>query len=167
MHSSAHAANTAVDLTLRVGRPVDVSVAPREAQVDKTETVLVVDDEPVVRHFIRAALASEGYTVPDANAYHEAIAICEGLNSETIHLLILDHGLSSETGKASAWEILRYCPNAKVLIISGWPFEVVEQQGGLIPGAEFLPKPFTCQALKQAVGEILARCEMGHSAGSD
>lgn len=133
--------------------------------MDKAGRVLVVDDEPVVRNLIQAVLTAEGYTVLDANAYEEAMAICEALDSQGIQLLVVDHGLPPKNGKALASQILKRCPNAKVLMISGWPFEVVVAQDGLLPGARFLPKPFTSQALKKVVAEILMTCVNGHCAG--
>ena len=118
-------------------------------------TVLVIDDEPIVRNLVRLALSLDGFTVLDATGASEAAVLCKNLGEEQIDLLILDHGLSPDNGRVIAESLLKLYPNTKVLVISGSAFRVVQDEDGFLPGSSFLQKPFTPQQLLSTVQSIL------------
>ena len=118
-------------------------------------TVLIVDDEAMVRNVVRQAPSKEGYTVLDATGASEVAALCQSLGDQQIDLLIIDHGLAPDKGRVVAESVVKLCPTVKVLIISGWTFETVQDEDGLLPGSTFLQKPFTPHQLLSVVQSIL------------
>jgi DNA-binding response OmpR family regulator len=72
-----------------------------------------------------------------------------------INLMIADHTLKSMTGRQVAERICQSRPGARVLHISGCLAGQLEQEGGLISGAEFLQKPFLPKELVEKVRRIL------------
>lgn len=118
-------------------------------------TVLIVDDEPIVRNLVRLALSQQGYAVMDANGPSEAEALCRTLRNQQIDLLIIDHRLAGSIGREVAEGVLRHCPAAKILIISGWSYQHVQEEDGFLPGSSFLQKPFTPQQLLSSVESVL------------
>ena len=126
-----------------------------EAGDKKLPTVLIVDDDPIVRNLARLALARSGYTAMDANGAAEAETLCRNLGSERIDLLIIDHRLPPGVGRHVAEMVLRCFPEAKVLVISGWSYQHVQEEDGIPPGSTFLQKPFTPQQLLANVESVL------------
>jgi DNA-binding NtrC family response regulator len=118
-------------------------------------TVLIVDDDPIVRNVARLALARSGHAVIDANGAAEASTLCRSLGDQQIDLLIIDHRLMPGVGREVAENILTLCPALKVLVISGWPYHQVQEEDGIPPGGSFLQKPFTPQQLLSTVQRVL------------
>ena len=117
--------------------------------------VLIVDDEPIVRNLVRLALARAGYNVLDAKGASDAAALCHSVAKQDLDLLIVDHGLKPDKGRVLAEDLARLCPAVKVLIISGWSYQIVHDDDGLPPGSSFLQKPFSAQQLLSTVERIL------------
>jgi len=117
-------------------------------------TILVVEDEPIVRNIIMKSLVREDYRVLEADSAAEALEVSQTF-SGTIDLLIADHTLKTMTGRQVAEQIRQDRPGLKVLHISGLSLEKLEQDGGVIPGAEFLAKPFSPKTLVNKVDQIL------------
>ena len=122
-------------------------------------TILVVEDEPVVRNLMVRVLVCEDYRVLEADSAAEALEVSDTF-SGTIDLLIADHTSKIMTGGQVAEQIRQSRPTLKVLHISGYPSETLEQDGGLIPGADFLRKPFLPKSLTQKVAQILGSAGM-------
>ena len=118
-------------------------------------TILIVDDETIVRNLVRQALSKEGYTVLDATGASEVATLCQSLGDQQIDLLIIDHGLAPDRGRVVAESIVKLCPTIKVLVISGWTFKTVQDEDGLLPGSSFLQKPFTPHQLLSTVKSVL------------
>ena len=118
-------------------------------------TILVVEDEAVVRNVIMNCLVREDYRVLEADSAAEALEVSQTFPG-AIDLLIADHTLKTMTGRQVAEQIRQSRPGLKVLHISGLSLEKLEQDGGLIPGAEFLAKPFSPKALVKKVDQMLA-----------
>ncbi|HZQ96179.1 MAG TPA: response regulator [Candidatus Sulfotelmatobacter sp.] len=118
-------------------------------------TVFIVDDDTIVRNLVRQTLSREGYTILDANGASEVAALCQSVGDQQIDLLIIDHGLAPNKGRIVAESVVEICPTVKVLIISGWTFETVQDEDGLLPGSTFLHKPFTPHRLLSVVRSIL------------
>ena len=117
-------------------------------------TILVVEDEAVVRNVIMNCLVREDYRVLEADSAAEALEISQTFPG-TIDLLIADHTLKTMTGCQVAEQIRQSRPGLKVLHISGFSLEKLEQDGGLMPGAEFLAKPFLPKALVNKLDQML------------
>ena len=119
-------------------------------------TILVVEDEAVVRNVIMNCLVREDYRVLEADSAAEALEVSQTF-SGTICLLIADHTLKTMTGRQVAEQIRQDRPDLKVLQISGLSLEKLEQDGGLMPGAEFLAKPFSPKTLVKKVEQMLSK----------
>ena len=114
--------------------------------------ILVVEAEAIVRNVLISVLSRHGFTVYEAATASEALTVCQSLKNEPLDLLIADHvTMERETTEV----ILAAYPNTKVLHISGWPFETVEEAQALLPGSSFLQKPFTAVELLRNVLDLL------------
>jgi len=108
--------------------------------------VMVVEDEPQMRRFLRASLASHGYDLCEATSAAEALALATSRGPE---LILLDLGLPDEDGIA-VMRRLREWSHVPIIIISARGREA-DKVGVLDAGADdYLTKPF-------GVGELLAR----------
>ena len=117
-------------------------------------TILVVDDEAVVRMVVRTVLVREGYTVLEATTREEAVTVADAYSSP-IHLLITNHLIQNTSGREIAEELRETRPDMKVMHISGHLLKTIEQQDGFTPGAAFLQKPFLPKQLADAVRLLL------------
>jgi two-component system, cell cycle sensor histidine kinase and response regulator CckA len=118
------------------------------------ETVLVVEDEPLVRELIREVLTGQGYTVLEASHGAQAVEVCEQ-HPGPIHLVITDVVLPRMSGRELTERITAQRPEAKVLFMSGYADDAVLRHGILAGEAAFLPKPFTPATLAEKVRERL------------
>jgi len=139
----------------RIDQPVAVEPAgiPRVLPLG-TETLLLVEDDDMVRHLMRETLQREGYQVQDTADPNEALRI-SGSHSGTIHLLITDVIMPKLSGTEMAAMLLRERPDMKVLYISGYTDNAVVNSGLLHQEVAFLQKPFTPAALIEKVHEVL------------
>ena len=125
-----------------------------EAPASGTETVLVVEDEEMIRQIISVALTEYGYTALLAKDGEEAQAIC-ARNQGPIHLLLSDVVLPGMSGRESAEKLCSLRPGMRVLYMSGYTANAIVHHGVLVPGLAFLQKPFAPAALLRKVREIL------------
>lgn len=139
-------------------------ISDRPETVDRgTETILVVDDEPLVRDQIRRALEPRGYTMLSAGNAADAIAI-EEAHRGPVHLLLTDVIMPGLHGPDLVQRIRRRRPEIAVLFVSGFVGLQREDPTWLSPGTAFLQKPFTPGALAAKVREQLD-CAGGGVAG--
>ncbi|MEO7862644.1 MAG: response regulator, partial [Nitrospirales bacterium] len=127
--------------------------APAEA-ADGSETVLVVEDENLVRKLIRTILESRGYFVLDAPGGEEAFHVCRSHNGP-IHLLITDVVMPKMKGTEVARRLRSIYPGMKVLYVSGYTADTIDQHGVLENGIQFLQKPFSPLDLENRVRDLL------------
>ncbi len=118
------------------------------------ETILLVEDEKVVRELACAALEQNGYQVITAASPKEALTICEGMEGH-IHLLLTDVVIPGMSGKQLAEQLTARYPEMKVLYISGYAENAISHHGVLDPGIAFLAKPFTPNILASRVRKVL------------
>lgn len=118
------------------------------------ETVLVAEDEELVRTVIRDTLASGGYTVLEARSAGDAVVLCAG-HEGPIDLLVTDLVMPGKGGYELGTRLAELHPNIAVLSISGHADPAVVSSGR--PGSEtaFLQKPFTPEVLLRKVRETL------------
>jgi two-component system, cell cycle sensor histidine kinase and response regulator CckA len=119
------------------------------------ETVLIVEDEDVVRNMLSRALTGYGYTVIEAGNGNEALSLLSDRRRSRIDLLITDVIMPEMSGEALARKIVEKDPGVKVLYISGYTNDAVVHHGVLDKGVQFLQKPFTPQSLAAKVLDIL------------
>jgi nitrogen-specific signal transduction histidine kinase/ActR/RegA family two-component response regulator len=136
----------------RAEAPVAGSTLP-ERQAG-TETILLVEDEDGVRNLARQLLQKHGYSVLDTRHGGEALLVCER-HQGAIHLLLTDVILSQMSGRDLARRLAQIRPQMKVLYMSGYSGDAVEQHGVFDLGVHFLQKPFSAEGLISKVREVL------------
>ena len=119
-----------------------------------SETVLLVEDEGVVRTLIRNTLQQHGYHVVEAENGNQALRLSER-HRGPLHMLVTDVVMPGMSGRELAERLLNQRPGLRVLFISGYTDETIAQHGVLGPGMGFLQKPFTLLALALKVRETL------------
>jgi PAS domain S-box-containing protein len=120
-----------------------------------TETILVVEDEPMVREMLCDSLREFGYAVLSAGEAVEAERRCRE-HSGPIHLLISDVILPGVGGRELAQKLTALRPEMKLLFMSGYTDDAVVRHGILTAGVMFLQKPFTLVGMARKIREVLA-----------
>lgn len=119
-----------------------------------TETILMVEDEDLVRGFVEKVLSRHGYTVHAVADPARAIEFAR-VHQAAIHLLLTDVVLPGMSGRTLAADLVHQHPESKVLYMSGYSDDAIVHHGVLEAGTWFMQKPFTADALAQKVREIL------------
>ncbi len=121
-----------------------------------SETILLVEDEPTILEMTKKMLEKLGYTVLSTSKPHEAIQLTKE-HPTTIHLLLTDVILPEMNGRELGTTLLSFCPELKVLFMSGYTGDIIARQGVLVEGINFIQKPFSKTALAAKVREVLGR----------
>ncbi|MGC2237035.1 MAG: response regulator [Pyrinomonadaceae bacterium] len=119
-----------------------------------TETILLVEDEDMVRNLSRQILESCGYKVIEAENGIEALVVCENRENK-IDLLVTDVVMPQMGGRELSERLARKYPHIKVLFTSGYTDDAIVRHGIIDAGTNFLQKPFTLDALSRKVRELL------------
>jgi two-component system cell cycle sensor histidine kinase/response regulator CckA len=119
-----------------------------------TERILLVEDEQMLLEIETAMLENSGYTVLAASSGKLAEELFRE-NLCDIDLLMTDVIMPEINGMDLAIKLQTLCPNLKVLFMSGYPQDVLGKEANIDGGANFLQKPFSMQALKNKVREVL------------
>jgi PAS domain S-box-containing protein len=120
-----------------------------------SETVLLVEDDELVRDLANRLLTQQGYRVLKAANGQEALLVAREHVGETIHLLLADIVMPQMGGKELADWLKISRPNVKVLYTSGYADNAIVHHGVLDPGTHFLQKPFSLKTLSRKVREVL------------
>jgi PAS domain S-box-containing protein len=134
--------------------PADVVESARDEIVSGSETILLVEDEEVVRGLTTNILEGAGYHVIAAGGGAEAAKLCADRN-EPIDLLLTDVVMPQTSGKAVAEQLTKMQPGLKVLFMSGYTDEAIVHHGVLDANVEFIQKPFTPAALSKKIRDVL------------
>lgn len=118
-----------------------------------TETILLVEDEEVVRKLSREVLELCGYKVIEAEHGIAALAICERYEGK-IDLLMTDVVMPQMGGRELAQILTQAYPGMKVLFSSGYTDDAIIRHGILSTGSNFIQKPFTFERLTKKVREL-------------
>jgi PAS domain S-box-containing protein len=118
------------------------------------ETVLVVEDEPVVRGVVIEMLHDQGYRVLEAVDGPSGLRILR--RNERIDLLVTDVGLPGMNGRQLADQARETRPGLKILFITGYAENVAIADGFLQPGMEMITKPFDLDNLSQRVRAMVS-----------
>jgi len=119
------------------------------ARLITERVVMVVDDEELVCRLTARILADAGFRVLEAHSGDEATTLLATLGANGIDLVVSDISMPGMTGVELAATMAQRWPTVPILLVSG--------QGGPPPGygGSFLPKPFTPEALVDAVRGLL------------
>ncbi|HEX3799573.1 MAG TPA: ATP-binding protein [Verrucomicrobiae bacterium] len=120
-----------------------------------TETVLLVEDEPMVRELGVAYLTQLGYTVFSASNGRQAMNLLHANKNRKIDILVTDVVMPEMGGKELADYVHNISADTKVLFCSGYTEEAMNLRGTLGKDREFLTKPYTIDALALKVRELL------------
>jgi signal transduction histidine kinase len=120
-----------------------------------SETLLLVEDDPSVRHLAVNVLRSHGYTVLSASNGQEGLHAARDHKEPPIHLAITDVVMPRMGGKVMAEWLKATYPNLKILFTSGYTDDAITDHGVLDPGVEFLPKPYSPATLARKVRGML------------
>ena len=128
-------------------------VAPIASEPLRTSAdgvVLLVEDEAPVRAFASRALRLRGYTVLEADCAEAALTMLE---SEDLHVdvFVTDVIMPGLDGPTWVRQALMKRPDTKIVFVSGYPEDAFDDGQPDIPGAVFLPKPFSLKALTETV----------------
>jgi len=147
-------ASFAVYLPLVDERPAEPPPAVPETGTDADRTVLLAEDEDVVRMLVREMLEESGYAVLEASSAEAAIEVSEAHGGH-IDLLLTDVVMPGMNGPALAKELSESRPSMRVLYTSGFTNSAVAEQGVAVEETVFLAKPFSSAALTAKVLEVL------------
>jgi CheY-like chemotaxis protein len=127
--------------------------APASAPEPKGATILIVDDEAIVRNSLKRALSRFGYRVLEAGDGGSALATMQA-SEPPVDLIILDLVLPG--GGAGIFELLKAVrPDVRVLISSGYSPDADAARGLADRVEGFLPKPYELGQLRTAVAQAL------------
>jgi CheY-like chemotaxis protein len=122
------------------------------------ETILLVEDEPMILDMAMAMLERLGYTVLVGATPGEAIGLARE-HAGKIDLLMTDVVMPEMNGRDLAKNLLSLYPDLKRLFMSGYTANVIAHHGVLDEGVHFIQKPFTLKDLAAKVREALSSME--------
>jgi two-component system cell cycle sensor histidine kinase/response regulator CckA len=123
-----------------------------------TETILVAEDEEIVKHFLLGILQRAGYTVITAANGEEAISRFREHDSE-ISLVVSDVVMPKKNGREIYEEIRSLRPDIKFIFISGYTADIILKKGIVEEGIDFVTKPFSKNEILRKVRHVLDREE--------
>ncbi|HUR95713.1 MAG TPA: response regulator [Gemmatimonadales bacterium] len=121
-------------------------------------TILVVDDERVTRRVAYRILSEEGYRVFEAASAEEAMSVMD-MAHRYVHLVLLDVVMPAVDGVELGRRVLARWPSLRLLYMSAYPAQVLQEHGLTDLRVKFLAKPFTHDELLGKVQECLEREE--------
>jgi PAS domain S-box-containing protein len=137
----------------RVTENVELVQAPRRPG---TETILLVEDEEIVRSLVQEMLEDDGYSVLAAASGSEALEVAETYEGR-IDVLLTDVVMPGLSGQQVAGRLVEARPDVRVVFTSGYNEDAIANHGVLRPGTAFLEKPFTAPDLARTLRGVLDR----------
>jgi PAS domain S-box-containing protein len=132
--------------------------APKENDVKQAErgheTILLVEDEPMILNMATTMLKRQGYKVLPASSPGDAICLAREHAGE-IHLLMTDVVMPEMNGRDLAQKLVFIIPNLKCLFMSGYTADVIAHHSVLDEDVHFIQKPFRLKDLTAKVRETL------------
>ncbi len=119
------------------------------------ETILVVDDDPSVRHIIAMSLESYGYRVLEAESGPAALGMCRS-HAGHIQMLWTDVAMPGRNGLELARQVMELRPEVHIMVMSGLVDNSIILNSALKPHTPFFHKPFSMEKLAATVREILS-----------
>ena len=118
------------------------------------ETILLVEDEPMILAMTDSMLRRQGYKVLTATGPLQAIQLASEFSGQ-IHLLMTDVVMPGMNGKALATRLRLIMPKLKCLFMSGYTANVIARHGVLDEGVNFIQKPFSKKDLAVKIRKVL------------
>ncbi|MEZ4614943.1 MAG: response regulator [Caldilineaceae bacterium] len=122
--------------------------------VGGSETILLVEDDDMVRNLAQAALRWYGYNIVATENGDQAIAICQH-TTDRIHLLLTDIVMPGMNGTQVADTLTSLKPDVAVLFMSGYTASIIVHHGVLNDRTELIEKPFSPDQLARKVRSVL------------
>ena len=123
-------------------------------EYEGTETILVVEDDQMVRNLTTRVLIKKGYNVIEAENGEQALDIMTN-HPDVIHLVLTDVIMPKTSGREVALGASKLRPDAKVIFMSGYIDDTVFRHGVIEHGANFIEKPFSPDQLVEIVRRVL------------
>jgi two-component system cell cycle sensor histidine kinase/response regulator CckA len=143
----------------QIDQPVSVAIHAARPKTGPLrsgiETLLVVEDDPAVRHLAQGVLQSKGYNVLTAPNGHDALRVAREHKHAPLRLVITDIVMPRMGGTAMAERLKTIYPHLKILFTSGYTEDAIAENSALGSGVEFLPKPYSPATLLKKVRELL------------
>ncbi len=134
------------------GEPETVTALPPASA--GAGTILLVEDDDLVRQVTTATLENLGYTPLVATGPEEALRLCAEAGAE-IKLMLADVVMSGMTGAELRDRARALLPRLKTLFMSGYTSQIIAKHGVLNKGIHFIQKPFSIEELGQKIAETL------------
>jgi PAS domain S-box-containing protein len=152
-----HGTSFKIYLPVVVGDAEEIRPAPDAGIVQSgSETVLLVEDEDPVREFAVRLLREAGYSVLEARNGTDALRVLQEQSSRKIDIMVTDVIMPQMGGKELADRLKQLRPAVRILFVSGYTGDALDNSGVLQTGAAFLEKPFSAARLTQKIREVLA-----------
>jgi two-component system, cell cycle sensor histidine kinase and response regulator CckA len=127
-----------------------------EASLGGSETVLLVEDDAMVREVARRILQTSGFLVLEVSSAAEAVAVCRQYDGP-IHLVLTDVVMPGMSGRELAETMARIRPDTRVLYMSGYLDDAIDHLGVLRESDRFISKPFLPLDLVGKIRDVLDR----------
>jgi two-component system cell cycle sensor histidine kinase/response regulator CckA len=121
-----------------------------------TETILVAEDEEIVRSLVSRMLERAGYKVISAGDGADAVEKFME-NKDTVSLVLSDVVMPKKTGREIYEEVKALRPDIRVIFISGYTADIIHNKGIQETDFDFITKPFSKNALLSKIREVLDR----------
>jgi PAS domain S-box-containing protein len=131
------------------------AAAPELSPQAGGKTVLVVEDEALVRLLIVDVLGEQGYTVLEARDADEALPVLA--SKQPIDLLLTDVGLPGLNGRQLAEVARQHRPDLRILFLTGYAEHAMRRSDFLGPGMDMMTKPFEVEELGAKIASIVER----------
>lgn len=125
-----------------------------EEMLQGHETILLVEDDPILLNMTTRMLLRLGYTPLAAGSPRDAIAQLTDYDGK-IDMVITDVIMPEMNGRDLADHLLTIQPDLKCLFMSGYTANVISHRGVLDAGVNFMQKPFTSKELASRVRQVL------------
>jgi len=138
-------------------RPAVVKVEPPRGQWSRgTETVLLVEDAPVIRRLAREIMSRAGYTVIEAGDAVQALSLASNY-AGSIDMLLTDLIMPGPSGIDLAEQLKTVRDGVRIMFMSGYTDNAIVRNGMLGEAGSFLQKPFTPEDLLRKMRQVLDR----------
>ncbi|MCA6097439.1 response regulator [Bradyrhizobium sp. WSM 4400] len=138
------------------GDMIDVEPPPPVDTRGGNESILVVEDDPLVRNYVSAQLEQLGYrTMVTANGPEALAAVDKGFVCDVLFTdVIMSGGMN---GRQVADAVIAKLPSVRVLFTSGYTEDAIIHHGRLDPDVTLLPKPYRKSDLARMIRQVLAQ----------
>jgi PAS domain S-box-containing protein len=132
----------------------EIATPTTETLVTGTETVLLVEDNDLVRRLAKRILVRNGYRILESDSGSSGYLKCKKYEGD-IHLLLTDVVMPGMNGNELYEQVASMKPGIKVLYMSGYTDDAIAHRGVLEEGVVFIQKPFKADNLLRNVREVL------------